>query len=433
MPAEDNNTLNLWHEQQLVGSLWINDLDRIGFRYDETWLQQTTAFPISLKLQLADGEFAPDERHAHRFFANLLPEGQARINIINSLKIANSDFALLRAIGGECAGAFNILPTTSEPKKTEDWQYVEFPEAELKKLILRRGKVIRHGDEKAEPVRLSLAGAQDKCPLLVKESKFFLPTNEAPTSHILKFQITDLRHVPAYETILMRLARSIGLEVAEIELKALGGAPANNPDESFVMIKRYDRVADGDGNVIKRLHQEDFCQALGFGYEKKYQNDGGPGFADCLNLLRNESSEPASDVQSLIHWQIFNLLAGNSDGHAKNLSILYSEDNAVRLAPFYDLVCTRAIERIASNLAFSIGGQYDPGHIDKKSWQQFAEDCEIGTPYLFNTIKEIAENILEKLPVEIKNFHESYGKYEALQRVKSVIERQIKRTLREIN
>lgn len=80
----------------------------------------------------------------------------------------------------------------------------------------------------------------------------------------------------------------------------------------YAQIARYDRVWDERGEV-RRLHQEDFCQALGYGHEKKYQEHGGPSFAQCYRLVQEASSEPAIDAQHLLRWQIFNVLAGNSD------------------------------------------------------------------------------------------------------------------------
>ena len=122
----------------------------------------------------------------------------------------------------------------------------------------------------------------------------------------------------------------------------------------YTITERYDRFPSDNGEVL-RAHQEDFCQALGYGHERKYQEDGGPSFAQCFGMLRDVSSDPATDLQHLLRWQIFNVLAGNSDGHAKNLSLLYTPDGEIRLAPFYDLVCTRAIDRIDHHLALSVG------------------------------------------------------------------------------
>jgi len=417
---EKANTLGLWYEKQLVGNLWNNDLDRIGFRYSDDWLTNEARFAISLRLPLETKEFPPDEGIAHRFFSNLLPEGQARTHIINDLKISDSDYTLLEEIGGECAGAFNILPDVSEPEPRENWKYTKLLNKDLETLIARRGNGINFRNNSNKPIRLSLAGAQNKCPILITDKGRFLPNNEAPTSHILKFQLADYKHVPAYETILMKLATSIGMNVAKIELRSLAGLPASEPGKSFVEIERYDRVTDEEGNIF-RLHQEDFCQALGYGYNQKYQLNGGPSFADCLNLIREYSIEPTEDSLALVDWQIFNFLAGNSDGHAKNLSILYSKDNSLRLAPFYDLVCTRAIKRIATDLAFSIGEEYNPARIYKRNWEVFAKEVDMNARFLIKTVENLIENILDSLPKVIQEFENDYGKYMALQQLEQFI------------
>ncbi len=428
----DTDELNLWYEQQLVGYIWRNDLDRIGFRYDNAWLKDESRFAISLQLPLREDEFSPDEGIAHRFFANLLPEGQARTNIVSSLKIPDSDFALLKEIGGECAGAFTILPYTSAPIPVEDWKYVILSKERLQALIKRQGQIYNLRQSDRSHIRLSLAGAQDKCPVLIKNGDFLIPENEAPTSHILKFQIADLSHVPAYETLLIRLAHSLGLPTVEVELQVLDGLPAEKPGDSFIIIKRYDRYQDEEG-IIHRLHQEDFCQALGYGFEKKYQGDGGPAFADCMDLIKTRSDEPAIDAEFLLKWQIFNLLAGNSDGHAKNLSLVYSGGNSLRLALFYDLVCTRAIENIDTSLAFAIGGERDPGQINKKHWSDFAEETDTNQRFLLGLVKEQAEQILDTFPAVLQGFYDDYGPYEALQRVEQVVSNQCRRTLKDLN
>lgn len=420
--------LNLWYEDQLVGFLWRNDLDRIGFRYDKEWISSESSFPISLQLPLIEDEFSPDEGKAHRFFANLLPEGQARTNIVSNLKISNSDFELLREIGGECAGALNILSFTEEPKN--NYKYEKLSKNKLHDLIRGRGQIYRSREDHNVPIRLSLAGAQDKCAVLLKNGNLLLPHGEAPSSHILKFQVTDLSHVPAYETVLTKLAQHIGLPTVDVELRSLEGAAGENPEKTYIVIKRYDRYENNEGR-IHRLHQEDFCQALGYGYERKYQERGGPSFSDCLNLVKEHSDDPAVDIDYLLRWQIFNLLAGNSDGHAKNLSLLYKSSRSRRIAPFYDLVCTRAITRIDTKLAFNIGGRSKPGDINKDAWIDFAKECDLGRKFVLQNVRELAEQVLEALPITLESFKSDYGEYLALQRVEKVVKDQCRRTLKD--
>jgi serine/threonine-protein kinase HipA len=91
-----------------------NTNSAIGFRYDPEW-HVAGGFAVSRSLPLTTGEFAAEAGIAHRFFANLLPEGGVREHIVRDLKLPNTDFDLLRAIGGECAGALSILPVDRKP------------------------------------------------------------------------------------------------------------------------------------------------------------------------------------------------------------------------------------------------------------------------------------------------------------------------------
>ena len=401
------DALNVWSERQLVGRLWRNLQGMIGFRYEPDWCQQ--GFAISHTLPLQAAAFEPETGQAHRFFANLLPEGGARTQLVRDLKISDTDFDLLRAIGGECAGALSLLPV--EETASVEFEYHRLTVEELDRLVLRRG--IPMVDFRNERPRLSLAGAQNKCPVLVAEGAYWLPRNEAPSSHILKFELPDYRNLPAFETFTSLLAASVGLPTAEVALRSVNG-------RYFCEIGRYDRVQNQSG-VLQRLHQEDFCQALGSGHERKYQEDGGPSFANCMQLVRQVSSDPAIDMQHLLDWQIFNVLAGNSDGHAKNLSLLYLPGQQVRLAPFYDLVCTRAIERIDSRLAMDVGGERNPYIVTSAHWEAQAKTCGLGQRLVKSRVANMIEKLQQHLQPTQAIFEEQFGDYPALQRVVQVV------------
>jgi serine/threonine-protein kinase HipA len=65
----------------------------------------------------------------------------------------------------------------------------------------------------------------------------------------------------------MRLvAARIGLDVAPVE-----AYPVAN--RCCLLVTRYDRRTGPDADV-RRLHQEDFCQALGVVADRKYAADG---------------------------------------------------------------------------------------------------------------------------------------------------------------
>ncbi|MDS4069687.1 MAG: type II toxin-antitoxin system HipA family toxin [Candidatus Competibacter sp.] len=414
----DPDALNVWSEQRLVGYLWRNSFGQIGFRYDAEWIA-AGGFAVSRTLPPDAGDAAAEEGVAHRFFANLLPEGGVRERIVRALRIPNTDFDLLRAIGGECAGALSILPVERQP--SGERHYRPLTDQDLANLVARRGQIYAAWPA-AERPRLSLAGAQDKCPILVQDGGYFLPQGEAPSSHILKFELADYRHLPAYETFTSQLARTIGLPVVDIELRSIGRI-------RYAVIARYDRVRDERGEVQRR-HQEDFCQAMGYGHEKKYQSGGGPSFARCYRLAQAASSEPAIDSQHLLRWQIFNVLAGNSDGHAKNLSLLHLPNGETRLAPFYDLVCTRAIERIDYHLAFDVGGERNPSLIAKPHWEALARQCDIRPRFLGNLVEETAIRLLDAVAPLRESFEERSGAYPALRRVEQIVTQQCRRILR---
>jgi serine/threonine-protein kinase HipA len=220
--------------------------------------------------------------------------------------------------------------------------------------------------------------------VLIRNGNYYLPQNTAPSSHILKFEIPDYKNVPAFETFTTMLAHSVGLPAVDLQLHRLGKI-------SYISIERYDRYWD-NGGPINRLHQEDFCQALGYGYQYKYEEDGGPTFEQCYQLVQEASTEPAIDLLSLLRWQIFNVLSGNSDGHAKNISLLYALGNQTRLAPFYDLVSTRAIARIDQNLALSVGGERDPNRVRREHWDAQAQKCGIRPSFLHRLVTELAQS-----------------------------------------
>lgn len=416
----DPDALNIWSEDQLVAYLWRDQASPpgTGLRYAREWVENG-GFAISQTLPLKTDEFpAAAGGVVQKFFANLLPEGGARERVVRDLKIPDTDFDLLRAIGGDCAGALSILPTERTPNFEQ--QYSPLSDEQLLKLIKRRGRNYEGISANNRP-RLSLAGAQDKCPILIRGDRYLLPLQEAASSHILKFEIPDYKNVPAYETFNTMLAHSIGLPTVEIQLSKLDA-------RTYMCIKRYDRREDTHGK-IHRLHQEDFCQALGYGHQYKYEAGGGPTFSKCFQLVQDASSDPVIDTQNLLKWQIFNVLAGNSDGHAKNISLLYTAENQTRLSPFYDLVCTRAIARIDDHIAFSVGGERNPNRINHQNWAEEAKKCDVRPGFIQGMLEDTAQKLLGILSETKRQFEKLYGDHPALQRVEQIIERQCTRNL----
>ena len=318
-----SEALGVWCGTRRVGLLGRSPSGAMEFQYDSAWIREG-GFAISQSLPLESFESTTAEDQAHSFFANLLPEGEARTLVARRCRIPDDDFELLRAIGGECAGALSILPLGQEADSCRPFAYERIDDSGLGAMIFRRGWESADSGESAPP-RLSLAGAQDKTTVMIENGEIHCPKGNAPSTHILKFDSLQYLNVLAFECFATQLAASAGLPVVEFELRKVGL-------DTIALTKRYDRHLGSDGQIL-RLHQEDFCQALGHSSHAKYESDGGPSFLDCFRLVREVSAAPLDDLESLLRWQVFNVLAGNSDGHAKNLSLLYMLDGAVRLAP----------------------------------------------------------------------------------------------------
>jgi len=408
-----DDELNVWTNGHHVGYLWRGDRNEIGFQYSDEWLENSVRFPVSKTLPLRAEAFEPGAENgiAHNYFANLLPEADSRKRICREKKISvDNDFELLRAIGGECAGALSILG--DEPQDIAP-HYRELSNDDLEELLRVRNPavVVEEGDN---PPRLSLAGAQDKAPVKYENGKFYIPLDNALSTHILKYRLRDINHVPAYETITMWTAVELKLDVSEIDY-------CTHEKESFTLGKRYDRLVTPDGLV--RLHQEDFCQASGRSSSSKYEHEGGPTFAECLQLVKEHSTQPLKDIPRLIQWQVFNYLVGNSDAHAKNLSFLYDQDNTTRLSPFYDLIAIHAWPSHVFNhdLALSIGGVTNINNIKREHWEKLANECNTSFKLFDMAIKDLSGGIIDAFDRARQRFEEAHGEYPAFQQVRQAL------------
>lgn len=399
----------------LVGEIELNRAGRMRFDYSHSWLSQKSAFPVSISLPF-DGAFTEDASHS--FFANLLPEGHVREQICKSLKISiTNDFALLMAIGGDCAGALSITDSAESLPSTFEDEYELVSEQQLANWSLGApdafSAVTGHGS-----IRLSLAGAQDKLPVHMHQDAIWLPTGNAPSTYILKFASRFYSHLPENETFIALLGRNVGLPVVDVKLRPTAKS-------TVAMIRRYDRATVDDR--IVRLHQEDFCQALGINASQKYEKEGGPSIHQCVQIIRRHSSYPLVDLQHLLRWVFFNLCAGNADAHGKNLSLLYDEKASPRLAPFYDLICTRNYKRISRETAMRIGGESDPDLVTTKHLEGLANDFDIRPKLVLDQFRQFTELVESALPVTIQQYLELHGSSPVLERLPITIKKIIRR------
>ncbi len=368
-----------------VGNLEQDDSGQLEFRYRQDWLDRAGASALSRSLPLQSDAFRG--KHARAFFAGILPEEEPRKRIAAILGVSErNDFALLEQIGGECAGAVSLLPEGAIPPAEGEMRLRELSDGELQKIVTELpGRPLMAG---AEGLRLSLAGAQDKLPVVVRDGRVALPLGDTPSTHIIKPEPLRFPGLVANEFFCMTLAKAVGLKVSAVGRRSVGDKPC-------LLIQRYDRTVGADG-AVTRLHQEDFCQALGFPPEHKYQQEGGPLLRDCIALLREWSTAPVLDIRDFLDGQIFNVLIGNADAHGKNYSMLY-QGGQRRLAPFYDQVCTLAWPELSKTPAMKIGGYASLDVFTAAPWQKMAKETRLGWPLVRERMKALCRKILDGL------------------------------------
>jgi serine/threonine-protein kinase HipA len=362
------NELDVYLHDGRAGYLRRLDGARLEFAYDPSWLAEAEA-PVSLSLPLREEPYQDAE--CRPFFAGLLPEGGFLRAIARTFHVsAGNPFSVLEEIGGECAGAISLVASDSEPPTKGAPAASWITPEELARLVAElpsRPLLAGGGDD--EGIRLSLSGTRDKLPLLIEDGRTGITHGRPPSTHILKVPMVEVPEMVANEAYCLALARAIGLSAAFAE-------PIQAAEREALLVERYDRFWAGE--TVRRLHQEDLCQASGRPPEQKYESEGGPGVAECGELIRRHTAGPGASLLKFLDALLFNVLIGNSDAHSKNYSLLLDGPGAPRLAPLYDLLSTRAYGRgVSRKLAMKYGGEYRPERIRGRHLDRLGADLGI--------------------------------------------------------
>ena len=373
-------SLPVYFEQRLVGTIHV---DRGGpsFTYASGWIGLKGAFPISLTMPLKSERFASDIFLP--WAANLLPESEQLRTLGQLLGMARSDvIGLLSAIGGDTAGALSF----GQPGRAYPVQWRAIGEAEeLERMIEDLpNKPFLVGEE---GVSMSLAGVQSKVPVAVDcDGRIFIPMNGSPSTHILKPDSLRLPGSVQNEAFCLTLAKRMRIPAPEVTTGRAG-------KRTYLLVKRYDRTDLGDR--CRRLHQEDYCQALSKPPSAKYETNQtgtrGPTLKDMFDITRRYM--PPTEIVRLLDMVILHVLACNSDAHAKNYSIIIRAGNA-SLAPIYDVICGEVWENVTKNLAQKIAGMSRGDHLKRTHWQQFARDCGLNPKQVVDRIDAFAKSAI---------------------------------------
>ncbi|QCI93229.1 type II toxin-antitoxin system HipA family toxin [Novosphingobium sp. EMRT-2] len=379
--------LPVHHEDRLVATISAAP-QATRLAYADAWTSSADSFPVSLAMPIRPEPYEGEQ--VLPWLMNLLPEGEPLRAMTRALGAAPEDaLGLIAQTGNDLAGALSITPLQPRGKPG----YRTIPDVDALERIIEElpARPFLVGED---GVSMSLAGAQEKLPVAIIDGQIAVPINGAPSTHILKPDNPSLPGSVQHEALCMVLARRVGLNVAPVTTGVAG-------KRSYLLVDRYDRI--GTGNDVRRLHQEDFCQALGRPPAAKYEFNGtgmrGPSIADMFALVRQHMT--ARDITRLLDAVIFNIAIGNVDSHAKNYSILLGP-GAPQLAPLYDLMSGLAWTNITQNHAQAIGGQRRGRHIYGRHWRRMAEAAGLAARGTVQRVEQVAARLLRELPAAVE-------------------------------
>lgn len=380
--------LAIYFDQKRLGSIGIDGKnDNYSLAYDSEWLEES-GFAISPHLEPEDSK----SESIKRFLANLLPEGKWLEELAVDRRISKSNiFGLIAAIGVETTGALTFrqngagneaIPTSFRPVSREELQ---------DRLAKRQQLSIANWD--GTP-RLSVAGVQDKLPILIRpDGEMGFGEGGLASTHILKFGTKPETHLVINEFICMELARRAKLPVAPVSLARFG--------EPVLIVERFDRR--WSAGQVERLHLIDGCQMLDLPPTYKYERPFGKSgegakirtganlpdlFAAC-DLCRI----PALAIRDLLNWVLFQLLIGNCDAHGKNISF-YVGQAGIDVAPSYDLVNVEIYgDQYDRDLAMAVGETFTLNEIFAYQLADMCEECGLPQRQVATALKRLCASL----------------------------------------
>lgn len=316
------------------------------------------------------------------YVEGLLPDGMRRMKLARQLEIDPSDdYALIAEIGRDCAGAVTFLPKGAPVEPVDTSSVAWLGDEELEELVTP--PTTRFFDPATEQrMRFSLGGVRHKLSLVrdAAGGRWAWPEPGLASTHVVKPETGEYPEFVPNEMFCTSVVREVGLPVVSTELETIAGRPC-------LVTERFDRK--GQGLAASRVHQESFCQALGWarvgGDEDAAQ---GPGFAESCGLLK---AVTAGDDPALLFSIAFcNYMLGNGDAHGENFALLF-HGGGMSLAPFYDIASTAVYDE-PLHTGMVIAEDYsETAYLLELA--QIAEECN----YDFDVFRNLAATTAEKL------------------------------------
>jgi serine/threonine-protein kinase HipA len=387
-------------EGSLIGRLRVERSGRLSLDYTTDWQASAASHSLSVSMPLA--QISYPQKIVMPYLWNLLPENE---NVLQRWAqqyhvSAGNPFKLLAHVGADVPGAAQFIPPErleeiqTERRPAIEWMTSDELAERLRQLRADIAAVRRPGDLG----KMSLPGAQAKTAYYYdsEANRWGVPSGRAPTTHIIKPCVPGFDGLVENEHLCQNIAGRLGMPAANSFVLAL--------DETYIVVERYDRLPPLSGSpFVQRIHQEDVCQALGLMPGKKYQEDGGPGIAQIVTLIRRVSSDPETDVDRFLQANMLNWFIGGTDAHAKNYSLLIGAGDEVRLAPLYDVSSQLPYrELIQQRLSMKIGDHDDIGRIGIEDWRKVARTSALEEDRILAMLTDMGR----ALPDHISGEHE---------------------------
>ncbi|AMO54549.1 phosphatidylinositol kinase [Endozoicomonas montiporae] len=179
----------------------------------------------------------------------------------------------------------------------------------------------------------SIGGARPKALIEDSNRKF-----------IAKFSSSsDIYPVVKGEFIAMRLARLAGLDVADVQMKAVEG-------KDVLLVERFDRQQTPKGWTRKPM-----VSALTlFGLDEMFARYA--SYETLADLIRLSFTDAPKTLKELFSRLVFNILCGNTDDHARNHAAFW-DGEMLTLTPAYDICPQGRAGNIASQAMLISGDQ----------------------------------------------------------------------------
>lgn len=371
-----------WLQNRLVGRFFEGPDGATRFEY-----APEASAPISLSLPL-DGSWQADAPGA--FLDGLLPDSDSEREAMRLWFDAASADPLDLLVGSDTTGelCFTSVPELGEIA-SQAREFAREKDIEIKVYRLGRGWTTWQSDDRRS--RFALAGSQGKFALERFGNRWTWPNAKHPSTHIVKPPHERFPGVPLVEDATMHLAAACGLDAARSFVRSFG------EDRAYV-VERFDREVCADGQV-RRIHVEDFTQALGVSRHAKYSATA----ADAFGLLKRLPNGGLL-VREWAKQLVFNTLVGNCDAHGKNYSLFLRPDGSVDLCPLYDALCTRVWQEAGDLLAMPINSKKRASELSLSDWAAEAATSGICGEGLVETVEAIAAQIATHAPAVLAEY-----------------------------